>query len=70
MLAAILAASRQHHQEKRFDMPGFRPNVYYVRMMQRYGILPEGFDFREPIDVYAIDQAYWKSFVRGPSGGM
>jgi len=47
---------------KRFDMPGFRPNVYYVQTMQRYGILPATLRAGEAIDVYATDRAYWSSF--------
>jgi hypothetical protein len=47
---------------KRFDMAGFRPNNEYVREMKRFGILPPAFDLaRDPIDVYATDQAYWRS---------
>ena len=66
ILAAVLAASRKHRTEKRFDMPGFRPNVYYVRMMQRYGVLPEDLAPDEPIDVNATDEAYWRSFWYRP----
>ena len=62
LLARIVAASEKHQREKRFDMPGFRPNVYYVRMMQRYGVLPAGLGPGDPIDVYATDRAYWQSF--------
>ena len=29
-------------KSKRFDMPGFRPNRYYLREMQRFGFLPRG----------------------------
>ena len=61
--ANIVASSEKHREEKRFDMPGFRPNVYYVRIMQRYGILPAELDLDDPIDVYATDQAYWDSFL-------
>jgi hypothetical protein len=46
----------------RFDMPGFRPNEHYVREMKRYGVLSRSFDPNtSPIDVYATDQAYWRS---------
>ncbi|MBM3888459.1 MAG: hypothetical protein FJ388_04960 [Verrucomicrobia bacterium] len=62
MLAAITAAKRKHDEMKRFDMPGFRPNVYYVQTMQRYGILPATLRAGEAIDVYATDRAYWASF--------
>jgi hypothetical protein len=55
---------------KRFDMPGFRPPEPYVREMKRYGLLPPTFDrTRDPIDVYAADQAYWKSLWYRPPGG-
>jgi hypothetical protein len=41
-------------------MPGFRPNVHYVREMKRYGVLPASLDARsDPIDVYATDRKYW-----------
>ena len=58
----IEEAAERHRKEKRFDMPGFRPNVYYVRMMQRYGILPRDLPPGAPIDIYAADRAYWDSF--------
>ncbi|MHC4121151.1 MAG: HzsA-related protein [Planctomycetota bacterium] len=61
----ILAVCRQgkRHLEKikRFDMPGFRPTPTYVREMKRYGILPNDLPDDAPIDVYATDQAYWRS---------
>lgn len=66
ILARIEAAAALHQEEKRFDMPGFRPNVYYVRMMQRYGILPADLAPEEPIDVFATDEAYWRSFWYRP----
>jgi hypothetical protein len=66
MLAPIAAAARRHAETKRFDMPGFRPNVYYVRMMQRYGVLPEDLGPDDPVDFYAADEAYWKSFWYEP----
>ena len=62
ILTAIRQAAAKHKEEKRFDMPGFRPNDYYIRNMQRYGILPEDLKPEDPIDVYATDRAYWKSF--------
>jgi len=62
LLAAITAAKQKRDQWKRFDMPGFRPNVYYIQTMQRYGILPAQLRADEPIDSYATDRAYWASF--------
>jgi hypothetical protein len=48
-------------------MPGFKPNEHYVREMKRYGVLPESFDLaNDPIDVYATDDAYWRSMWHRP----
>jgi hypothetical protein len=68
ILAPIQAAAERHQQEKRFDMPGFRPNVYYVRVMQHYGVLPADLSPDEPVDYYAADEAYWRSFWYHPNG--
>ncbi len=62
MLAAVAGAAKQLNDKKRFDMPGFRPDEPYTREMQRSGILPANLGPDDPIDVYATDQAYWKSF--------
>lgn len=63
LLANIEAARQQLNRITRFDMPNFRPNAPYVREMKRFGILPKAIDPEQgPIDVYATDQAYWKSF--------
>jgi len=62
LVAAIAGAKAELDRIKRFDMPGFRPNVHYVREMKRYGILPKHLKATDPIDVYRTDQAYWRSF--------
>jgi hypothetical protein len=62
ILAAIAAAKAEHDRYKRFDLPGFRPNVYYVRAMQRYAILPATLPPGQPLDGYALDRSYWQSF--------
>ncbi len=63
LLANIEGARQNLLKITRFDMPSFRPNAPYVREMKRYGILPESINpERDPINVYATDQAYWKSF--------
>ncbi len=67
MLAAIVAASERLAERKRFDMPGFRPNVYYIRQMQQYGILPPDHDPAAPLDFRAVERAYWRSFHYDPS---
>jgi hypothetical protein len=66
ILARVEDASQRMHQEKRFDMPGFRPNPYYIREMQLYGILPKDLAGDTAIDPYAIDQAYWRTFQLRP----
>jgi hypothetical protein len=66
ILARIEDASRRLQREKRFDMPGFRPNRYYVRQMQLFGILPKDLADDAPIDPYAADQAYWRTFQMVP----
>jgi len=66
ILAHIVAASETHRKEKRFDMPGFRPNIYYIRMMQRYGILPKDLAPDAPVDCYATDRTYWQSLWYRP----
>jgi hypothetical protein len=65
-----LAALRVGHENlmagKRFDMPGFRPNKDYLREMQRFGFLPKDLAPDAPVDPYAVDRAYWDSFVCRP----
>jgi hypothetical protein len=61
-LDAIETGGRNLQATKRFDMPGFRPNEHYLREMQRFGILPKGLAPDAPVDPYATDQAYWRSF--------
>ncbi len=68
ILAAIRQAAGRLAEEKRFDMPGFRPNDYYIYQMQRYGILPKTLKPTDPINVYATDEAYWRSFWYHPTG--
>ncbi|MGQ9604860.1 MAG: HzsA-related protein [Thermogutta sp.] len=66
-LAAIEDAHRRLQEGKRFDMPGFRPNPHYIREMQRFGFLPLDLAPEAPIDPYAVDRAYWDSFIYRPS---
>jgi hypothetical protein len=66
MLSAIQDAHQRLNRGKRFDMPGFRPNRHYIREMQRFGFLPKELGPEDPIDVYAVDRAYWDSFHYRP----
>ena len=61
--AAIEAAAKQLAEQKRFDMPGFRPNRFYIREMQNFGILPADLPKDASINLYATDQAYWATFL-------
>ena len=57
-------------QNKRWDMPGFKPHPFYVREMKRYGILPEALDpAQDDVDVFEIDRRYWASSWHYPDGG-
>jgi hypothetical protein len=73
LLAAVQVGARQLAEGKRFDMPGFRPNRHYLREMQRFGFLPADLKPEDPVDYYAADQDYWKSFwwqpTPEPAGG-
>jgi hypothetical protein len=62
ILSAIRTSANQLATEKRFDMPGFRPNKHYIREMKRFGILPADLGADDPIDVYETDERYWRSF--------
>jgi hypothetical protein len=66
ILAAVCDAQGRLNVGKRFDMPGFRPNEHYIREMQRFGFLPKDLKPEDPIDVYAVDRAYWNSFYYQP----
>ncbi|MBN2309234.1 MAG: hypothetical protein JXR94_09705, partial [Candidatus Hydrogenedentes bacterium] len=59
ILEAIRAAAAKHDAEKRFDMPGFRPNDYYIHQMQRYGLLLNDLGPSDPVNAYTVDHAYW-----------
>lgn len=56
-------------QNKRWDMPGYKPHPFYIREMKRYGILPETFDrAKDDIDVFQVDRRYWQSSWHHPDG--
>ncbi len=62
ILRTIREAATQLARYQRFDMPGFRPNRFYIREMQHFGILPNDMPAEPAIDVYEVDRAYWESF--------
>ena len=72
-ILAMIAAGRDYLEQTstRFDMPQFRPRSDWVREMKRYGLLPESFPIADPIDVYSVEQNYWKSlWYRTPSASL
>lgn len=71
--AVILAANRRGQRTlatiKRFDMPGYRPPLPYIREMKRFGVLAADFDpANDPLDFYQTDRAYWRLFERKSTG--
>jgi hypothetical protein len=66
ILAALEAGKDLLGTRVRYGQPGFRPNRQYVREMKKYGILPESLDAdSSPIDIFATDQAYWRTYWLG-----
>jgi len=66
MLSAIQDAADHLAEIKRFDMPDFRPNEHYFREMKHFGIIPASQTRDDPVDVYALDQAFWSSAWHQP----
>jgi hypothetical protein len=66
--AMLQAVRRASPWRKRSDMEGFIPNDHYIREMKRYGVLRADWKVGDPIDVYALDQAYWRSLWYVPDG--
>jgi len=67
ILASITAASKRLREIKRFDMPGFRPSVHYVREMKRFGALLAALPLDGAVEPYATDRTYWRTFWRRAS---
>jgi hypothetical protein len=62
LLAMIRRGQEELQRARRFDMPGFRPSQHYVRVMTELGVLPRDLPDDAEIDVYATDEAYWRTF--------
>ncbi|MGL4595046.1 MAG: polysaccharide lyase family protein [Thermoguttaceae bacterium] len=61
ILAGITRTKEQLDSIKRFDMPGFVARPQYIREMKKYGILPPHHDPATPVDLYLLEQEYWRS---------
>jgi hypothetical protein len=69
LLALVEQGKLCLEENKRWDMPGFKPHPFYVREMKRYGVLPETFDLdRDKIDVFETDRRYFESMWHHPDG--
>jgi hypothetical protein len=67
LLAALRRAKEDLDTEPRFATPTFQPNPQYVREMKKYGILAPTSDLaQQPLDVFDIDQRYWRSLWHQP----
>jgi cytochrome c553 len=66
ILAGIERAKVRLDEKKRFDMPGFVPRPEYIREMKKYGILPADHDPSQVVDVYDLEQRYWRSLWHVP----
>ncbi len=49
-------------------MPGFKPSKYYIRELQKFGILSENFNInKDKFDIYDLDKRYWESLWYYPT---
>jgi hypothetical protein len=65
-LQSIERAHQQLLADKRFDMPGFRPNSDYIREMQKYGFVKKDLGPDELFDYYKAEREYFDSFYYDP----
>ncbi len=69
LLGLIEKAKSALDEEPRYATPTFKPNRQYIREMKKFGILPPQFDLaKDPIDVFELDQAYWRAAWYSPDG--
>lgn len=67
LLNLIRERKRQYDEVPRYGTPEFKPNEQYVREMKKFGVLPAQFELqRDTIDVFDVDQRYWKLFWYHP----
>ena len=68
LLRAVESLSAQMHEKRVFPVPGWRPLPDTLREMKRYGALPPDFDiFKDEVDPFALDEAYFELFYPGGS---
>ena len=67
LLAGVRAAAGRLENIKRFDMAGFIPRPAYLREMLRYGLLPADHNPASPVDYYALEERYYRTFWYTPA---
>ncbi|MCP5518682.1 MAG: hypothetical protein H7A45_15645 [Verrucomicrobiales bacterium] len=69
ILAAVGRGKAIIETEPRYGAEDFRPNRQYLRELQRFAVLPveTPAEAPAPLDVFALDQAYWRKLW--PSSG-
>lgn len=68
ILRLVEAFKTYAEEQKAWGTAGFYPHEAYIRVMKRYDVLPEGFSYGDPIDVYETDRKYWDAFIYRPDG--
>ena len=69
ILLKYIEESQNHIKvNKRWNMPGFKPSKYYIRELQKFGILSENFNInKDKFDIYDLDKRYWESLWYYPT---
>jgi hypothetical protein len=71
LLSVIEQSKARLDAVPRYGMPDFKPNRQYLREMVRYGVLAPSFDLsKDDIDVFQLDQAYWRTSWHRPAGAL
>ncbi len=70
LLAELRRMSGHLHERRTFPhAKNWRPVGDYVRAMKLYGVLPPGYEYgQDPVDPFAIDEAYYRLFYDGRTG--
>jgi hypothetical protein len=66
ILAAIERTKTRLEEIRRFDMSGFVPPSQYVRELKKFQVLPPEHIPTTPVDVYELEQKYWRSLWYRP----
>jgi hypothetical protein len=68
ILGNVTQLHRQLQSDQRYDMPGYVPHSAYLGEMKRFGVVPEGYEWKgPPEEMWRIDEAYWRSLWYQPA---